>query len=130
MPSNLSDQTSNLQLPCRSEKKKLPKRCIFLNRKYFSKIFLFYHYYLAYITEGFPGGSDKESTCNAGDAGLNPGLERSPVGEHGNPLQYSCLEKSMDRGFWQATVQGSCKELDMTEWLSMNAHPITLQQKN
>ena len=42
MPSNLSDQTSNLQLSCRPEKKNLPKRCIFLNRKYFSKIFLFW----------------------------------------------------------------------------------------
>ena len=41
----------------------------------------------------FPGGSDgKESTCNAGDLGLIPGLGRSPGGEHGNPLQYSCLE--------------------------------------
>ena len=43
---------------------------------------------------GFPGGSDgKESTCNAGDLGLIPGLGRSPGG-HGNPLQYSCLENS------------------------------------
>ena len=42
---------------------------------------------------GFPGVSDgKESTCNAGDLGLIPGLGRSPRGEHGNPLQYSCLE--------------------------------------
>ena len=42
---------------------------------------------------GFPGGSDgKESACNAGDLGLNPGLGRSPGGRHGNPLQYSCLE--------------------------------------
>ena len=35
-----------------------------------------------------------------------PGLGRSPVGEHGNPLQYSCLENPMDRGAWQATVHG------------------------
>jgi len=42
---------------------------------------------------GFPGGSDgKESTCNAGDLGLIPGLGRSPRGGHGNPLQYSYLE--------------------------------------
>ena len=46
---------------------------------------------------GFPGGSDgKESACNAGDLGLIPWLGRSP-GE-GTPLQYSCLENSMDRG--------------------------------
>ena len=43
---------------------------------------------------GFPGGSDgKESACNAGDLGSIPGLWRSPGGGHGNPLQYSCLEK-------------------------------------
>ena len=42
---------------------------------------------------GFPGGSDsKESTYNAGDLGSILGLERSPGGRHGNPLQYSCLE--------------------------------------
>ena len=43
--------------------------------------------------EGFPRGSDsKESTCNAGDLSLLPGLGRSPGGGHGNPLQCSCLE--------------------------------------
>ena len=42
---------------------------------------------------GFPGGSDgKESTYNAGDPGLIPGLGRSPREGNGNPLQYSCLE--------------------------------------
>ena len=41
----------------------------------------------------FPGGSDdKESSCNMGDLGSIPGLERSTGGEHGNTLQYSCLE--------------------------------------
>ena len=40
---------------------------------------------------GFPGGSDsKESICNAGDAGLIPGLGRSPGEGNDNPLQYSC----------------------------------------
>ena len=48
---------------------------------------------------GFPGGSDsKESTCNAGDPGSIPGLGRFPGEGNGNPLQYSCLENSMDRG--------------------------------
>ena len=52
---------------------------------------------------GFPVGSDdKESTCNAGDVGLIPGLGRSPGEGNGYPLQYSCLEKSMDREAWQA----------------------------
>ena len=42
---------------------------------------------------GSPGGSDgKESACKAGDAGLIPGLGRSPGEGNGNPLQYSCLE--------------------------------------
>ena len=44
---------------------------------------------------GFPGSSDgKESACNVGDLGSIPELGRSPGGGHGNPLQFSCLEKS------------------------------------
>ena len=47
---------------------------------------------------GFPGGSDcKESACNTGDLGSVSGLGRSPGDGNGNPLQYSCLENSMDR---------------------------------
>ena len=42
----------------------------------------------------------KESTCNAGDLGLIPGLGRSLGGGNGNPLQYSGLENFMDRGAW------------------------------
>ena len=46
----------------------------------------------------FPGGSDgKASACNAGDLGSIPGSGRSPGEGNGNPLQYSCLENSMDR---------------------------------
>ena len=56
---------------------------------------------------GFPGGSDgKESGCNAGDLGSIPGSGRSSEEGNGNPLQCSCLENSMDRGAWQATVYG------------------------
>ena len=56
---------------------------------------------------GFPGGfSGKEFTCDAGDAGLIPGPGRSPGGGHDNPLQYSCLENSMDRGAWWTIVHG------------------------
>ena len=48
---------------------------------------------------GFPGGSEgKESACNVGDPGLIPGLGRSLGEGNGNPLQYSYLENSMDRG--------------------------------
>ena len=46
------------------------------------------------------------SAEDAQDASLIPGSGRSPGGEHGNPLQYSCLENPMDRGAWQATVHG------------------------
>ena len=54
-----------------------------------------------------PGGSDsKESACNAGDRGLIPVSKRSPGEGNGNPLQYSCLENSMDRGAWRATIHG------------------------
>ena len=54
----------------------------------------------------FPSGSDnKEFTCNARDLGLVPGSGRSPVEGNGYPLQHSCLENSMDRGAWWATVQ-------------------------
>ena len=59
------------------------------------------------IDSGFPVGSDgKESACNAGNLGSIPGLGRSPGKGHGNPLQYSVLEISMDRGAWRATVHG------------------------
>ena len=54
----------------------------------------------------------KNPPANAGDirdAGLIPGLGRSPGGGHGSPLQYSCLENPMDRGAWQATVHGVTK---------------------
>ena len=58
-----------------------------------------------YFNKSSPGGSDgKESTCNVADLGLIPGLGRSPGIGNGNLLQYSCLENSMDRGAWQATV--------------------------
>ena len=53
--------------------------------------------------------SDKESDCNAGDLGSIPEWGRSPGGGNGNPLQYSFLENSMDRGAWQAIVCGVAK---------------------
>ena len=54
----------------------------------------------------------KNLPANAGDIkdpGSVGGLGRSPGGGHGNPLQYSCLENSMNRGAWQATVHGVAK---------------------
>jgi len=44
-----------------------------------------------------------------GDAGSIPRSGRSPEGGNGNPLQYSCLKNSMDRGAWWATVHGVTK---------------------
>jgi len=58
----------------------------------------------------FSGGSDgKESACNAGDPGLVPGSGRSPGEGNGNPLQYSCLKNTMDRGASWAIVHGVAK---------------------
>ena len=54
-------------------------------------------------------GVVKNLPINAGDADLILGSGRSPGGGHDNPLQYSCLENPMDRGAWQATVQGFAK---------------------
>ena len=55
--------------------------------------------------DGFSGVSvGKEAACNAGDLGLIPGSGRSPGEGNGNPLQYSCLENSMERGAHQVTV--------------------------
>ena len=51
---------------------------------------------------------------DAGDMGSILELERSPGIGRGNPLQYSCLKNSIDRGAWQTTVHGVVKESDMT----------------
>ena len=63
-----------------------------------------------YFERGFPDGSDgKESACTADDPGLIPGSGRSPGERNDNAFQYSCLENSMDRGTWRATVYGVTK---------------------
>ena len=60
------------------------------------------------------GSAGKESACNAGDtgnAGSVPGSGRSSGGGNGNPFQFSCLDNSLDRGAWPATVYGVAKSL-------------------
>ena len=70
--------------------------------------------------EGFPRGLDgKESACNAGDPGSIPGSGRDPGERNGDPLQYSYLENSTDRGVWQAAVH-AVPELDSTKQLSLH----------
>ena len=56
---------------------------------------------MAQMVKNLPG--------RVGDPGLIPELGRSPGEGHGYPLQFSCLENSMDRGAWRATVHGATK---------------------
>ena len=66
--------------------------------------------YVYYHRDNFPiAQTVKNLACNAGDQGLIPGLGSSFGDGNGNPLQYSCLENSMDRETWQATVHGVTK---------------------
>ena len=76
------------------------------------------------LMKGFPGETSgkkkKNSPANAGDArdmGSVPELGRAPGVGNSNPIQYACLENSMDRGTWWATAH-EVTELDTTEWLS------------
>ena len=71
----------------------------------------------------------KNLHANAGDirdAGLIPGLGRSPGGGHGNPLQCSCLENPVDRGAWWATVHRVAKSQTQLKRLRIHAHPAYL----
>jgi len=61
----------------------------------------------------------KESACNMRDLGLISESGRSPGEENGNPLQYSCLENSMDRGAWRATVHRIAKSWTQLKQLTL-----------
>ena len=75
---------------------------------------MYIHMYV-YIYMGFSGGSDdKESACSAYNLGSIPELGRSLGEGNGNLLQYSCLENSMYKRAWQATIHGVTKS-DMTK---------------
>ena len=64
---------------------------------------------------GFPGVSVvKNLPANVGDLSSIPRSGRFPWRRNGNPLQYSCLDNTMDRGAWQTTVHGVTKALDVT----------------
>ena len=68
------------------------------------------------LTRGFPGGSvDTESACNAGDPGFILGSRRSPGERDDYPLQYFCLENSMDRGAWRAVIHGVTKRTQLSD---------------
>ena len=69
----------------------------------------------------------KNQPAKAGDvkdAGSIPGLGRSPGGENGHPLQYSCLENPMDGGAWWATVHGVTESRTQHKQLRMHAHTM------
>ena len=77
------------------------------------------HFVLVYAPRwGFPGGSmEKNPSANGGNADLILGSGRSPGGGNGNLLQYSCLENSMYRGAWQATVGGATgSQTQLSDW--------------
>ena len=94
---------------------------------FYSSIFFFHsfnvigHFLYARGTNG--GSEGKESACSAGDPGSISGSVRCPGEGNGYPLQCSCLENSMDRGAWWATVQ-VVTELDMTERLTLMETPV------
>ena len=76
--------------------------------------------------ESFPGGSDsKEYACSVGDLSSIPGLGRFPGEGNGNPLQYSGLENSMDRGAWQAIVHGVTKSQTQLSNFHFHLHPLS-----
>ena len=86
-------------------------------------VYISVYLYAKYLLGIFHGGSGgKEIACNAGDPDLIPGSRRSPEEGNGYPVQYSCLENSMDRGAWWATVHGVAKSQTWLKWLSMHTH--------
>ena len=72
---------------------------------------------------GFPDGLvSTESSYNSGDLGLIPDLGRSPGGGHGNPFQYSCLEKPHEQKSLAGYIPWDCKESCTTERLSTHIY--------
>ena len=68
----------------------------------------------------------KNPPANAWDMGSTSGLGKSPKGGHGNPLQYSRLENTLDRGAWQARVRRVVRSQTQLKWLNTRAHIVDL----
>ena len=86
------------------------------------------HTHSFWISPGFTGVSDgKQPAYNAGDPGFNPCFRNSPGEENDNPLQYSCLENSMGRGSWRATIK---KWPRVGHNLGTNAHTWHMWNQN
>ena len=76
------------------------------------------------------GSDDKASACNVGDLDSIPGLGGSPGEGNGNPLQYSCLENSMDGGAWWATVHGIAKsQIRLSDFTSLHFYNFLPRNK-
>ena len=89
-----------------AKSKPINRMVLFLKKARFSHSLKF----LVAGINSFPGGSDgKESVHYVEDPGSIPASGRSPGERNGNSLQYSCLENSMDRGAWRASVEGVTK---------------------
>ena len=99
-------------------------------------VFFFFKLFILHWSMDFPDGSVvKYWPANAGDTGSKgsiPGSRKSPEGWNGNPLQYSCLEISMDRGAWWATsprvarvghnwATEHCSQLTMLWWYQVDS---------
>ena len=81
------------------------------------------HSFHMLATRGFPCSSvGKESACSTGDLSLIPGLRTSPGEGNGSPLQYPCLEDSMNGGAWQAAVHGVTKSWTQLSDFCFNFH--------
>ena len=102
---------ANIQLMCMSMAVLIFCRCPFWS----GPILVVQYFWLPLLKMGgFPGGSvGKESARNVGDPDSIPGSGRSPEEGNGNPLQYSCLENSMDGGAWRATVYRVSRVYDL-----------------
>ena len=121
---------SLLRKQCPTPQKKQRSKALGINGTH-PWIFLLEFLWVNLHAVGFPGGlPGKKSVCNAGDLGSIPGYGRSPRKGKGYPLQYSCLENSMDRGAWQAIVlllsRFSRVRLLATPWTSAYQAPPSM----